>query len=332
MSFDDGESHAFTVPPESAGERLDKFLHGQIPTLTRTQIQVLIKGGQVTDENGEKLWHKNHATRAGDRLNVRIPTPKPSVMLPYEVALDILYEDEHLLVLNKPAGMTVHPGAGTGPDTLVHALLAHCGDSLSGIGGVARPGLIHRIDRDTTGLLVVAKNDRAHLSLSAQLKKREISRGYIAICWGKPSPARGRIETYIGRSLRDRRKMAIYATPAKGKLAITNYAVERELADGGASLVRFKLETGRTHQIRIHAAHAKFPLVGDKTYGGTPPGSAVKHMSTAQKEAALGFPRQALHAETLAFIHPVSLKLLNFNADLPDDFETLLETLETCPT
>lgn len=332
LSFEEGKPHSFTVPPESAGERLDKYLHGHIPTLTRTQIQALIKGGQVTDEQGKTLWHKNHAIRAGDRITVRVPAPKASVMEPYNVPLDILFEDEHLLVVNKPAGMTVHPGAGTGPDTLVHALLAHCGDSLSGIGGVARPGLVHRIDRDTTGLLVVAKNDRAHLSLSNQLKKREISRGYIAICWGMPNPPMGKIETYIGRSLRDRKKMAIYATPANGKLAITNYKVERKLAEGGAALVRFKLETGRTHQIRIHAAHAKFPLIGDKVYGPTPPGNALKHLDAPQKEAALTFGRQALHAENLSFIHPVTLKLLNFNADLPNDFATLLATLETCPT
>lgn len=328
MSLSDGTLHEFTVPEDQVSERLDRFLHTRIPTLTRNQIQVLIKAGQVTDANGKTMWHKNHDVKPGQCFTVKIPEAKPTHLEPYKVDLDIVYEDEHLLVINKPAGMTVHPGAGTGPDTLVHALIAHCGESLSGIGGVARPGLIHRIDRDTTGLLVVAKNDRAHLSLSAQLRKREISREYLAFCWGTPPMQRGRVETYIGRSQRDRKKMAIYASGAQAKLAITNYVLEKKLANDAISLIRFKLETGRTHQIRVHAAHSKFPLIGDPVYGGTAPANKIALLSPKQKTAVLAFSRQALHAESLGFIHPVSLEYMDFKAPLPKDLKALLKALQ----
>lgn len=320
--------HNFAVTAEAAGGRLDKFLHEQMPQLTRTQVQVLIAAGQV--RCGEAvLWHKNYTTRAGDEYIVAVPQPKPSHIIGNAIPLDIVYEDEHLLVVNKPSGMTAHPGAGTKDDTLVHALVAHCGDSLSGIGGVARPGLIHRLDRDTTGLLVIAKNDRAHTALSDQLRRRDISRQYAAICWGQPEHKRGTIETGIGRSLRDRQKMTIYGKSSpQGKLAITHYELMETLGNGGASLVRFKLETGRTHQIRVHATHLKFPIVGDKTYGN-PYGKMLAKMTPEQREATKSFPRQALHAQTLSFIHPISGKTLNLEAKFPKDFAALLETLKS---
>ena len=316
----------FTVAPESAGGRLDKFLHEQLPSLTRNQVQVLIAAGQVKCGDST-LWHKNYTTKPGETYVISIPQPKPTHIMAVAIPLDIIYEDKHLLVINKPSGMTVHPGAGTKEDTLVHALVAHCGDSLSGIGGVARPGLIHRLDRDTTGLLVIAKNDRAHISLSDQLRNRDISRGYSAICWSVPDHARGTLETGIGRSVRNRQKMAIYTkSSTKAKLAITHYELLEKLADGGASLVRFKLETGRTHQIRVHATHLKFPIMGDKTYGN-PLGKMLAKMTSEQREAAKAFPRQALHAQTLTFVHPVTGKTLSLKADFPKDFEALLETL-----
>lgn len=320
--------YEFTVPAEAAGVRLDKFLHEQLPSLTRNQVQVLIAAGKVRCGD-VVLWRKNYEIKPGETYVVTVPQPKPTHIIGNAIPLDIIYEDEHLLVINKASGMTVHPGAGTKEDTLVHALVAHCGESLSGIGGVARPGLIHRLDRDTTGLLVIAKNDRAHIALSEQLRRRDISRGYAAICWSAPEHARGMIETGIGRSLRNRQKMTIYGKNSpQGKLAITHYELLETLADGGASLVRFKLETGRTHQIRVHATHLKFPIMGDKTYGN-PLGKMLAKMTPEQREAAKAFPRQALHAQTLSFTHPISGKALNLKANFPKDFETLLEVLRT---
>ena len=320
--------HSFATTAETAGGRLDKFLHEQLPSLTRNQVQVLIAAGQVRCKD-VVLWHKNYTTKPGETYDIAIPQPKPTHITPNAIPLNIVYEDAHLLVINKASGMTVHPGAGTKEDTLVHALVAHCGDSLSGIGGVARPGLIHRLDRDTTGLLVIAKNDRAHIALSEQLRKRDISRGYVAICWNIPEHARGTLETGIGRSQRNRQKMAIYTkNSTKAKIAITHYELLEKLADGGASLMRFKLETGRTHQIRVHATHLKFPIMGDKTYGN-PLGKMLAKMTPEQREAAKAFPRQALHAQTLSFTHPVSGKILNLKANFPKDFEALLETLRS---
>lgn len=323
------ETHHFTVEPEAAGLRLDKFLHEQLPQFTRAQLQTLIAAGKVTlGPAQEVLWHKNRAVKAGEALTLLVPKPKPSHIQAVEIPLAVVFEDAHILVINKPSGMTVHPGAGTKEDTLVHALVAHCGDSLSGIGGVARPGLIHRLDRDTTGLLVVAKNDRAHLGLSEQLRRREISRQYAALCWGRPEKERGTIETGIGRSLRDRRKMSIYSkTAPQGRLAVTHYMLAEELAEGGASLVHFKLETGRTHQIRVHATHLKFPIIGDAVYGN-PPGKMLAKMTAEQREAAKAFPRQALHARALEFTHPITGKILKLQADFPKDFAALLETLQ----
>jgi 23S rRNA pseudouridine1911/1915/1917 synthase len=247
--------------------------------------------------------------------------------------LDIIFEDEHLLVINKPAGLTVHPSDSSNEPTLVHGLLAHCGASLSGIGGIARPGIVHRIDKDTTGLLVVAKHDQAHQHLSAQLKSRTLSRHYMALCWGVPKPANGTIQTFIGRSPRDRKKMAVLS--CGGREAITHYTLEEKFRASEtqeivyfASRIGCKLETGRTHQIRVHLAHIGNPLIGDTLYGA----NGVRKMagleiSDAIRTALTSFQRQALHAQSIRFIHPKTAEVMQFETPLPTDLSTLINLL-----
>jgi 23S rRNA pseudouridine1911/1915/1917 synthase len=250
-------------------------------------------------------------------------------MQPQAIALDIVYEDNDLLVINKPAGLTVHPGAGNPDMTLANALLAHCGDSLSGIGGVARPGIVHRIDKDTTGLLVAAKNDAAHLALSAQLADRSLSRTYLALVWGEPSPGKGTITGNIDRSFSNRQKMAV--VNKGGRPAVTHYEVVSSLQSPVVSLVQCKLETGRTHQIRVHFAHIGHPLVGDPLYGAPAASKlnskAGKTLPDAAKKALLSFERQALHAKKIGFIHPTTGKAMQFECELPEDMKRLIAAL-----
>ncbi|MFY9287664.1 MAG: RluA family pseudouridine synthase, partial [Alphaproteobacteria bacterium] len=253
--------------------------------------------------------------KESEHYSILIPPPEPAQPEAQDIELDVVFEDKDLLVINKPAGMVVHPAPGNRDQTLVNALLAHCGKSLSGIGGVARPGIVHRLDKDTSGLMVVAKNDAAHQALTAQFSDRSLSRIYQAVVWGAPTPKTGKIEVPIGRHARDRKKQAV---TSRGKTALTYYTVLENFSL--ASLVECKLATGRTHQIRVHLAHIKHPVIGDPVYG------ANKTRMKGNEELCT-FPRQALHAAQLQFIHPRSKKSLRFLAKLPKDMADLLKAL-----
>jgi len=281
--------------------RLDVFM-AERGNLTRSASQKLIKAGRVT-VNGT-VASKNYKTKAGDVIEFIIPEAVAGENLPQDIALDILYEDEHLLVVNKPKGMVVHPAAGNPDNTLVNALLYHCGDSLSGINGVIRPGIVHRIDKDTSGLLVVAKNDKAHVSLAEQIKSHSFDRFYEAVCCGHFREQSGTVDAPIGRHPKDRKKMAIVAD---GRNAVTHYEVIAEY--NGYSHVKFKLETGRTHQIRVHTSSKGHPIVGDTLYGA---------------RDKLGVEGQCLHAKTISFVHPVSGEFMSFDSELPDYFKNVL--------
>ncbi len=298
------------------GTRLDRAFAGTAPDLSRTRLKTLIEAGAVSVD-GRVVTQPAFTPAAGAQVMARVPAPEPARPTPEAMDLDVVYEDLDLIVLNKPAGLVVHPGAGVQAGTLVNGLLAHCGARLSGIGGVARPGIVHRLDRDTSGLMVVAKTDRAHRGLSAQFADRSLSRRYLAVVEGHPRPREGTVSAAIGRSARDRRKMAVVRSGA-GKPAVTHYRVERRLGPG-ASLVRCRLETGRTHQIRVHMTHLGHRLVGDPVYG---------RPARGLPEPARGFPRQALHAEWLRFRHPETGAELAFERPPPADLRTLIGALD----
>lgn len=300
------------VGADLAGRRVDKALAEAFGDLSRSRIHGLIDAGAIR-VNGE-LPKPAAKLRLGDRLSIAIPAAVPSALLPERGDLRILYEDESLLVVEKPAGVVVHPGAGVAHGTLAAALLAHCG-TLSQIGGVTRPGIVHRLDKGTSGLLVVAKNDQAHRSLSAQFKGRTVTKIYAAICIGTPRPTRGSVTLPIGRDPRHRQRMAV---APEGRAAHTDYEVTEIL--GAASVIRLHLHTGRTHQIRVHMAALKCPLVGDPTYGAT----AIAARAPEAARALLSeFPRPALHAQVLGFAHPVSAEAMRFEAPWPEDLEHL---------
>jgi len=315
------EARRFTVAPAEVGSRLDRFLAARAPDLSRTRLQSLIEAGRVTV--GGRSLKASHRLRPGETVAVEVPPPVDLALVPEPIPLDVVYEDEDLLVVNKRAGLVVHPGAGHATGTLVHALLAHCGDALSGIGGVRRPGIVHRLDRGTSGLLVVAKTDRAHLALARQLKSRTVERRYLALVHGRVPRLEGQIDAAIGRDPRDRLRMAV-RPPGLGRAALTRYRVLERL--GGARPLTFlsvRLGSGRTHQIRVHLAHLGYPLVGDRTYRrrGTPP----LEPELASRVRALGGP--ALHAAVLGFSHPETGVPLAFEAPLPPTFAALLEWL-----
>jgi 23S rRNA pseudouridine1911/1915/1917 synthase len=298
---------SYTVDKTIAGNRLDVAVSRLVPELTRTRVQKLIKEGLITvDGTARKA---NFRVPAGAKLEVSVSAPEPSDVLPEEIELDILYEDKELLVVNKPQGLVVHPAAGHAGGTLVNALLHHCRD-LSGIGGRTRPGIVHRLDKDTSGLLFVPKNDRAHLSLAEQFKKHSVTREYVAIVHGEMSTARGTIDAAIARHSSERKKMAV--VPAgRGRRAVTHFTV-LELLKGYTS-VALRLETGRTHQIRVHLAAIGHPVVGDPVYGG----KREKHFLKGQ----------ALHARLLGFVHPTSNKYMEFFSEPSQAFQDLLEKL-----
>ncbi|MBO7097848.1 MAG: RluA family pseudouridine synthase, partial [Alphaproteobacteria bacterium] len=285
--------------------RLDKYLSEQT-SFSRAEIQRLIKNGNVTLNNTLQT-DCAYIIKPNENYKITVPEAENAQAKPQNVPLDIIYEDADLLVINKPAGMVVHEGAGVHDGTLVNALLYHCGDSLSGIGGVKRPGIVHRIDKETSGLLVVAKNDFTHTNLSAQFEKHNIERSYFAFVYGVPAPLSGTIEGNIGRSKFDRKKMAILISG--GKTAVTHYET-KEIFGGFASLVRCRLETGRTHQIRVHLSSKGHHLIGDKVYSAHAK-SSLK-IPADIKDEILHFPRQALHAATLGFIHPRTNEKLFF--------------------
>jgi len=317
---------AVTIAPEDAGARLDRALQRQLPELSRSRLKQLILDGRVTA--GARLL-RDPAQRAvgGAGLTVLVPGPIAAAPRAQPLALDIRFEDAHLIVIDKPAGMVVHPAPGNPEGTLVNALLAHCGPSLAGIGGVRRPGIVHRLDKDTSGLLVAAKTEAAHHALCREFALHGIERAYRAVVWGVPMPAAGEITGNIGRSTVNRKKMAVVAA-GRGKPAATRYRLLRRFGPGAdaAALVECRLLTGRTHQVRVHLAHIGHPLIGDPVYGGRA-GRRLSRRDGAAGEIA-AFPRQALHAARLGFTHPATAEPLVFDSELPADMRTLLANLE----
>jgi len=316
-----GTLHRVSLGPEQAGGRIDKALAEAAPEFSRGRIQALIAQGRVS-LGGEVVRDASGRARAGD-YELAAPPPAPATPLAEAIPLLVLYEDADLIVVDKPAGMAMHPAPGTERGTLVNALLAHCGDSLSGVGGVARPGIVHRIDKETSGVVVAAKSDRAHQGLSALFAEHRIERLYVAFTRGAPRPERGTIETLIGRSPHDRKKMAVLKSG--GRRAVTRYRVERLFGPPdrpAAARLACDLETGRTHQIRVHLASKGCPCLGDPTYGSGPASEPVRH---AMAEA--GLARQALHAAVLGFRHPTSGQDLRFESPLPADMARLEQLL-----
>jgi 23S rRNA pseudouridine1911/1915/1917 synthase len=310
----DGETRTAVLASEMAGWRLDRALAAAVPTLSRERLKALVSSGEVTVD-GRQERDPARKVKGGEAVSVIIPPASPSEAISQDIPLDIRFEDDHLLVVEKPAGLVVHPAAGNLDGTLVNALLHHCAGRLSGIGGVARPGIVHRIDKDTSGLLLVAKTDRAHAGLAAQFAKHTIGRRYLAVVAGLPTPPAGRIETNLARSEANRQKIAV-VSPPRGKHAITHYRVLEPLR--GAALVECRLETGRTHQVRVHMAHIGHPLLGDPVYG---------QGRQAELCRRLGFQRQALHAAELKFEHPISKEILTFESVVPPDIQELLSAL-----
>jgi 23S rRNA pseudouridine1911/1915/1917 synthase len=337
-----GGRHEVPAGSEDAGERLDRLLARRLPALSRSRLQALIRAGAVT-RNGEVEHDLGLKVKAGDTYLVHVPPPEPAAPEPQDLPLAVVYEDAHLIVVDKPKGMPVHPGPGHAKGTLVNALIAHCGESLSGIGGVRRPGIVHRLDKDTTGLLVAAKTDRAHQGLAEQFAAHgtdgRLGRGYRAIVWGVPERPSGTIDAALARSAANRTKIAV-VRPERGRRAVTRYEVlERFAAAGGgsgsggkpvASLLRLVLETGRTHQVRVHLAHIGHPLLGDATYGAGFKASA-RHLGSPARAALAALGRQALHAAELAFVHPVTGRRLQFESPLPADMADLVAALRAAP-
>ncbi len=318
------------VPPEASPERLDRALAGAWADLSRSRLQALIREGRVS-VNGAPLLDPGQKIAAGAAVALDLPPPMPAEPQGEAIALQVVHEDDALIVIDKPAGLVVHPAAGHETGTLVNALIAHCGESLSGIGGVRRPGIVHRLDKDTSGLLVVAKTDRAHQGLSDQFadhgRTGPLERAYYALVWGVPNRTHGTVEAALGRSSHNREKMAV-VRDEQGRAAITHWALEETFggAEPVASLVRCELETGRTHQIRVHMAHIGHPLLGDGVYGA---GFKTKanRLAPAAQDALRQLGRQALHAAVLGFEHPVTGEVLRFESPLPADMAALLEAL-----
>jgi 23S rRNA pseudouridine1911/1915/1917 synthase len=296
-----------------------------IGTLSRSRVKSLILDGFVT-RNGVVTQDASETVQPGASYTLESPAALPATPQGEEIGLHLLYEDEYLLVLDKPAGMVVHPAPGNPDGTLVNALIAHCGESLTGIGGERRPGIVHRLDKDTSGVMVAAKTELAHTRLSADFAARRLEREYRAICWGVPNPSSGRIEADIGRDPRDRKRMAVVTR--NGKHALTNYRIIRNICSA-AAIIACRLETGRTHQIRVHMAHIGHPLMGDPVYLRRRP-AAAKALPEPVRDLALDFPRQALHAEILGFSHPITGVKLHFSAPPPADFQALADALQAC--
>ncbi|HTT84269.1 MAG TPA: RluA family pseudouridine synthase [Rhizomicrobium sp.] len=317
-----------TVAPAQAGQRLDRFLAAALPELSRSRLQQLIAAGNVA-RGGATADDANMRVRAGDLYAIRLPPPLPAVPAPQAIPLTIVHEDDDLIVIDKPAGLVMHPAAGNPDGTLVNALIAHCGASLSGVGGEARPGIVHRLDKDTSGLVVAAKNDRAMHSLAGQFSHHTVERAYNAVVWGAPRLAQGKIEGDIGRNPFDRKRMAVLR--GGGKPARTNYTVLERYGDQErpfAGLLECRLETGRTHQIRVHLAHGGHPLIGDPAYGRARKPPRAKTPAEAEAFAAVeNFPRQALHASLLGFKHPTTQKRLRFESPWAADFAGLVAKL-----
>ena len=327
MTSDDMQRLTITAPPEAAGERLDRFLAAGLEApspLSRTRLKALILGGAVT-ENGAAVIDPSQSVRAEAEYALLLPPVREATPQAEDIPLDIMFEDDHIIVLNKPSGMVVHPGPGQPDGTLVNALIAHCGDSLTGIGGVMRPGIVHRLDKDTSGVMMAAKSDAAHQKLTEMFAAHDLDRHYLAITWGMPPETEGRIEAALGRSTRDRKKQAVVPN---GRYAATNWTVIRRLPPF-ASIVECRLEPGRTHQIRVHMAHLGHGVIGDPMYGkpmrsGQMPDAVARDCLSAIR----GFQRQALHAASLGFAHPVTGEALHFEIPMPDDMAGLVAAIE----
>ena len=327
MTSDDMQKLTITAPPEAAGERLDQFLATGLEApspLSRTRLKALILDGAVT-ENGAAVIDPSQSVRAEAEYALLLPPVREATPQAEDIPLDIMFEDDHIIVLNKPSGMVVHPGPGQPDGTLVNALIAHCGDSLTGIGGVMRPGIVHRLDKDTSGVMMAAKSDAAHQKLTEMFAAHDLERHYLAITWGMPPETEGRIEAALGRSTRDRKKQAVVPN---GRYAATNWTVIRRLPPF-ASIVECRLKTGRTHQIRVHMAYLGHGVIGDPMYG--------KPMRSGQMPDAVArdclaeirrFQRQALHAASLGFAHPVTGEALHFETPMPDDMAGLVAAIE----
>ena len=311
------KSILITLPATAAGQRLDKALAEAVPLYSRERLKNLVQGGRLSGPAGV-IWDPATKMKGGEALTLDVPEARASDTVAQDIPLTIVHEDDHLLVVDKPAGLVVHPAAGNYDGTMVNALLHHCAGRLSGIGGVARPGIVHRIDKDTSGLLVVAKTDKAHEGLAAQFARHDVDRRYTAVVGGVPVPPAGRIEGALARSTANRQKMAI-VKDGRGKHAITHFRTVA--AFDGAAQVECRLETGRTHQIRVHMASIGHALLGDAVYG-----RALGKLAALLKE--LAFERQALHAATLGFVHPVTQEKLCFESPLPADMVALTGRLD----
>jgi 23S rRNA pseudouridine1911/1915/1917 synthase len=326
----EGHTEEVTIAAEEAGERLDRVLAARIETLSRSRLKALILDGAVAI-GGRTILDPGYRVKSGEAARVDVPPPEPAEPQGEAIPLNVVYEDTDLIVIDKPRGLVVHPAAGNWTGTLVNALIAHCGDSLSGVGGVRRPGIVHRLDKDTTGLMVVAKNDVAHRALAEQFadhgRTGSLERGYLAFVWGAPDRPKGTIDAPLDRHPHARDKRAVRQG---GREAVTHWeALARYAGTDGrpvASLLACRLETGRTHQIRVHLAHIGHPLMGDDTYG---PGFRTKaaHLSPTAREALETLGRQALHAYLLGFEHPTSGEQLAFRSELPADLARLSHAL-----
>jgi 23S rRNA pseudouridine1911/1915/1917 synthase len=316
----DASRHLVTIEDSAAGDRLDRALTAALPDLTRSRVKALIESRRVALADGRTVEEPSRKVKKGEQFVIDIPAPEPAEPAAQALDLEILHEDKDLLVLNKPAGLVVHPAPGNPDHTLVNALIAHCGDSLSGIGGVRRPGIVHRLDKDTSGVMVVAKNDNTHHALSKLFAAHDLTRIYKALVWGGPLAKSGMIETQIDRHPIDRKRMAVRRSG--GKLAITEYWLEKRYGPPLkpiASLMGAKLGTGRTHQVRVHLSHLGCPVVGDPLYG--------RKRNGPGPEALKLFKRQALHAAVLEFIHPRTKEALSFATELPQDMKKLVAEL-----
>jgi len=311
------------VTDAEAGNRLDRVLADAHRELSRARIQALIAEGHLIA--GERtVTEGRYRVKSAERLTLKIPPARPARPEGQAMQLDVAYEDDHLLVVDKPAGLVVHPAAGNPDGTLVNALIAHCGDSLSGIGGEKRPGIVHRLDKDTSGLMVVAKTDDAHIRLSNAIATRQVLRSYSALVWGVPDPAKGEVAGAIGRSPQNRKKMAVVRSG--GKSALTRYAVERNW-DVTVSLVTCRLATGRTHQIRVHMSHIGHSVLCDPLYGARN-GARLERLSDPTGSAVRALRRQALHAARLGFHHPATNELIDLESPLPTDLAGLVASLD----
>lgn len=333
--FETGDIRA-AIAPADAGERVDAWLAKLWPDLSRSRVQGLIGAGKLSVD-GALVTHAKDKPRAGARYELVLPPPEPAAPQPEQLPLNIVFEDEHLIVLDKASGMAMHPAPGSMRGTVVNALLAHCADSLSGIGGVARPGIVHRIDKDTTGLVVVAKHDAAHQGLAKLFAKHDLERVYYAVTRGAPKERTATIENRLVRSSEDRRKYVVARDPRTeaGKLAITQYwTIESfgqqagvSIGHPAAALLECRLHTGRTHQIRAHLTHIGCPLIGDPLYGKQRAFKAEGPHADEAADAVAAFPRQALHAAVLGFKHPITGDELRFESKLPVDMADLLTIL-----